>query len=74
MGSEVDEKVVSDLPNFGLPAGRYVHRRLVDWDHDIELLVSTVNELVNRPDFDPTRYVIEHYRSHTEVVIRVPVH
>jgi hypothetical protein len=29
--------------------------------------------LISRPDHDPTRYVIEHYRSHTEVVIRVPV-
>lgn len=63
----------ADQPKFTIPGGRYVHRRLVDWNHSVELLVQTVEELTSRPDHDPTRYVIEHYRSHTEVVIRVPV-
>jgi len=70
--SMVDTEM-SNLATFDIPAGRYVHRRLIDWDHDVGLLVQAVEELVSRPDFDPTRYVIEHYRSHTEVVIRVPV-
>jgi hypothetical protein len=60
-------------PPFTIPGGRYVHRQLIDWDHDIESIGQTVDELLMRPDYDSTRYVIEHYRSHTEIVIRVPV-
>ena len=62
-----------DYPTFTIPGGRYVHRRLVDWDHKVELIGQAVDELISRTDYDSTRYVIEHYRSHTEIVIRVPV-
>ena len=68
-----DNDFIDSLPKFTIPGGRYVHRRLVDWDHNVELLVRTVEELIARDDHDPSRFVIEHYRSHTEVVIRVPV-
>ena len=66
-------KEFTQFTEFTIPGGRYVHRRLVDWDHDVGLLLQAVEELMARSDYDPTRYVIEHYRSHTEVVIRVPV-
>jgi hypothetical protein len=62
-----------NYPTFTIPGGRYVHRRLIDWDHEVELIGATVDELITRPDYYPGRYVIEHYRSHTEIVIRVPV-
>ncbi|MBT3994821.1 MAG: hypothetical protein HOF01_03390 [Chloroflexi bacterium] len=68
-----DSEFVDSLPKFEIPGGRYVHRRLVDWNHNVELLVETVEELTSRADHDPSRFVIEYYRSHTEVVIRVPV-
>lgn len=68
-----DNEFVDSLAKFTIPSGRYVHRRLVDWDHNVELLQATVAELTARADHDPSRFVIEHYRSHTEVVIRVPV-
>jgi|GEM_PF-3890826 hypothetical protein len=58
---------------FTIPGGRYVHRGLIDWDHKIELIGEAVDELTSRADYDSSRYVIEHYRSHTEIVIRVPV-
>ena len=59
--------------SFTIPGGRYVHRRLVDWDHHVELIGQSVNELIARADYDSSRPVIEFYRSHTELVIRVPV-
>ena len=59
--------------SFSIPGGRYVHRRLVNWDHEVELIGQSVNELIARPDYDSSRPVIEFYRSHTELVIRVPV-
>ena len=68
-----DNDSIESLPKFTIPSGRYVHRRLVDWNHNVELLLKTVEELMARTDHDPSRFVIEHYRSHTEVVIRVPV-
>ncbi len=68
-----NDSPLSKFAQFDISGGRYVHRRLVNWDHNIELLVQAVEELCTRSDFDPTRYVIEHYRSHTEVVIRVTV-
>ena len=69
----IDNDFIDSLPKFTIPGGRYVHRRLVDWNHNVELLVRAVEELTSRADHDPSRFVIEHYRSHTEVVIRVPV-
>lgn len=59
--------------SFTILGGRYVHRRLVDWDHQVELIGRSVNELIARPDYDLSRPVIEFYRSHTELVIRVPI-
>jgi hypothetical protein len=65
--------IFAERSEFVIPGGRYIHRRLIDWNHQVELIDQTVNELMARPDYDPTRYVMEHYRSHTEIVIRVPV-
>ena len=59
--------------SFTIPGGRYVHRRPVDWDHHVELIGRSVNELIARADYDSSRPVIEFCRSHTELVIRVPV-
>ncbi len=60
-------------PRFTVPGGRYVHRRLPDWDNKTEIIGRVVDELAARPDYDSSRPVIEFYRSHTELVIRVPV-
>lgn len=70
---DIDPGELSSSPEFMIPGGRYVHRRLIDWEHNVELLVQAVEELTARSDHDPSRYVVEHYRSHTEVVIRAPV-
>ena len=60
-------------PRFTVPGGRYVHRRLLDWDNKTEIIGGVIDELTARPDYDSSRPVIEFYRSHTELVIRVPV-
>lgn len=69
-----NENEALNLPSFTVPGGRYVHRKLADWDNDVGLIGRSVNELISRPDYDANRPVIEFYRSHTELVIRVPVH
>lgn len=60
-------------PRFTVPGGRYVHRRLPDWGNKTHIISQVVDELTARPDHDSSRPVIEFYRSHTELVIRVPV-
>ena len=66
---------LSSLPHpaFTIPGGRYVHRRLPDWGHQTEMIGQIVEELSARHDYDSSRPVIEFYRSHRELVIRVPV-
>ena len=61
------------LPGYVIPGGRYVHRRLTEWNQDARLIGEAVDALFRRPDFDPGRPVIEYYRSHSEIVINVPV-
>ncbi len=60
-------------PTFTIPGGLYVHRRLPDWGHQTGVIGQIVEELFARPDHDSSRPVIEFYRSHRELVIRVPV-
>lgn len=61
------------MPGYVIPGGRYVHRRLTEWNQDAQQIGEAVADLTARPDFDPGRPVIEYYRSHTEIVIKVPV-
>ena len=68
-----DDDTLQTLPVYVIPGGRYVHRRLPEWEHDTRLIASTVEDLISRSDYDPSRPVIEFYRSHTELVIKVPV-
>jgi hypothetical protein len=46
----------------------------LDWEKHPDAIGEAVDELCARSDYDPSRPVIEFYRSHTELVIRVPVH
>ena len=61
------------FPTLTIPGGRYVHRRMPDWEKHPQAIGEAVDELCTRADYDPSRPVIEFYRSHNELVIRVPV-
>ncbi len=67
--SEPDES----LPLFHIPGGRYFCRRLEDFLPDNGRIGQLVEKLINRSDFDSSRPVIEFYRSHNELTVRVPV-
>lgn len=60
-------------PSYTIPGGRYIHRRLKNWGEKVELIGQTVEQLMSRSDYDPSRPVVEVYRSHTDLVVRVPV-
>jgi len=61
------------LPRWTLPGGRYVRRKIADWENHRELIGPTCAALRQRPDYDTTRPLIEYYRSRAELRIMAPV-
>jgi hypothetical protein len=61
------------LSEWTIPGGKYVRRKLTGWHRDAGLVPATVEEMLGRPDFDNDRYLVEFYRSHTDLWIMAPV-
>lgn len=68
-----DDPRSSPYPTWTLPGGRYVRRRISNWEEQLHLIGPAVEDLRRRPDFDPSRPCIEYYRSQQELLIMVPV-
>ena len=62
-----------DLPRWVLPAGRYLVRKIANWERHRDEIGPTVGTLRNRPDLDRTRPIIEFYRSQAELRVLAPV-
>jgi hypothetical protein len=62
-----------DLPRWVLPAGRYLVHKIANWERHRDEIGPTVGALRNRPDLDPTRPIIEFYRSQVELRLLAPV-
>jgi hypothetical protein len=62
-----------DLPRWVLPAGRYLAHKIANWERHRDEIGPTVGALRNRPDLDPTRPIIEFYRSQVELRLLAPV-
>jgi hypothetical protein len=62
-----------DLPRWTMPGGRYAMRKIADWETVRDSIGLTVGKLRSRADLDPTRPVIEFYRSQAELRILAPV-
>ncbi len=60
-------------PTWTLPGGKYVRRRIPNWEDNIHLIGMTCETLSGRSDFDPSRPYIEYYRSQGELLVMVPV-
>ena len=60
-------------PTWTIPGGRYVRRKIENWEENLQLIGASFEELRRRPDFDPTRSCVEYYRSQKELVLLVPV-
>ena len=60
-------------PTCTIPGGRYVRRKIENWEENLHLIGTSVEELRQRPDFDPTRSCVEYYRSRKELLLMVPV-
>lgn len=61
------------LPTWTIPGGRYVRRRILDYENNLSMIGRTVAELRRRPDVDLSRPTIEYYRSEREVLVMVPI-
>jgi hypothetical protein len=68
-----DDPLSLPHPTWTLPGGKYVRRRISNWEDNLHLIGGTCETLSCRPDFDPSRPCIEYYRSRTELLVMVPV-
>jgi len=62
-----------DLPRWVIPKGRYAVRKIADWERHRDEIGPTVGALRNRRDLDPSRPIIEFYRSQAELRLLAPV-
>ena len=60
-------------PTWILPGGKYVRRRILNWEEHLDLIGPTFQALLRRPDVDACRPFIEFCRSQTELLVMVPV-
>lgn len=61
------------FPIWSIPGGKYVRRKIPNWEENLTMIGKTFDELCQRPDFDPSRPLIEYYRSQKELLLMVPV-
>lgn len=60
-------------PTWTLPGGKYVRRRILDWEQHLDLIGPTIQALLRRRDVDTSRPCLEFYRSQKELMVMVPV-
>jgi len=60
-------------PTWTIPGGKYVRRKLADWDQHREMIGPSMMRMRERRDFDPSRPCVEYYRSQRELLLMVPV-
>jgi hypothetical protein len=68
-----DDPLSLPHPTWTLPGGKYVRRRVPRWEENLHTIGQTCEMLRRRADFDPSRPVIEYYRSQRELLLMVPV-
>lgn len=62
-----------ELPHWEIPSGRYAMRKIADWEQHRDQIGPTVDAMRNRSDLDPSRPLIEFYRSQAELRLLAPV-
>jgi hypothetical protein len=60
-------------PRWVIPGGKYVRRKLANWEEHRHLIGTIMTELRGRPDSDPSRPCIEYYRSQRELLLMASV-
>jgi len=71
---EQDSKTSSlPFPVWSIPGGKYVRRKIPNWEENLSMIGKAFDELCQRPDFDSSRPLIEYYRSQKELLLMVPL-
>jgi hypothetical protein len=68
-----DDPAALALARWTIPGGRYVRRRIPNWESNLHLIGSTFETFRRRDDFDPSRLCVEFYRSRQELLLMAPV-
>jgi len=68
-----DDRSALPHPIWSLPGGCYVRRRLADWERHVADIAPAFATLCARPDSDPSRPCLEHYRSRRELFLLAPI-
>ncbi len=72
---ESDDPNKMQLETGVIPGGKYVRRKIIDWEKIIRAgqLPKVFHEFTVAHDVDPSRFSIEFYRSQDELQLFVPV-
>jgi predicted transcriptional regulator YdeE len=72
---ESDEPEKMQLETWNIPSGKYVRRKIMNWEKVIRdgQLPRLAREFAEAYDTDPDRFTIEFYRSHAELHLLMPV-
>ena len=68
-----DDAGALSLARWTIPGGRYVRRKIPNWETNLHLIGSTFETLQRRDDFDASRPCVEFYRSRQELLLMAPV-
>jgi predicted transcriptional regulator YdeE len=61
------------LPVLTVPAGPYARANLMHWEEHRDDIGPTVDQMIESVDYDPSRPVLEFYRTSFELQLLVPV-
>jgi predicted transcriptional regulator YdeE len=61
------------LPVLTVPAGPYARANLMHWEEHRDDIGPVVDQMIESVDYDPSRPVLEFYRSSFELQLHVPV-
>jgi hypothetical protein len=68
-----DDAGALSLARWAIPGGRYIRRKIPNWEANLPLIGTTFETLRRRDDFDASRPCVEFYRSRQELLLMAPV-
>jgi hypothetical protein len=68
-----DDAVALGLKTWVIPGGKYIRRKLLNWQTRTPEIGTTFQSMAQEAERDSSRPSIEHYRSEKELVLFLPV-
>lgn len=67
------DKIVPGCKLGVIPGGKYVQKRIYNWEKDISVIGKTFSELIQENNIDSERPCVEYYHGMNYMIVRVPV-